>query len=120
MYGSLCLVWLFQHLVPWWFGLQTHFSVRRIIAQIETYLTVPEEKDVWAAHGDAAGMTLRRVGDSLLKDHVKVGVADYDGHSPQSWCFFSSHLCPFGGQGSLLARCGPMSLPRHLRAQMGV
>lgn len=31
MYGSLCLVLVFQHLTPWWFSWQTRFSVRHVL-----------------------------------------------------------------------------------------
>lgn len=37
-----------------------------VIAQTDTYLTVPEQKGVWAAHRDAEGTTPRRADDSLF------------------------------------------------------
>lgn len=39
-----------------------------VIAQTDTYLTVPAQKGVWAAHRDAEGMTPRRADDSLFSE----------------------------------------------------
>lgn len=81
-----------------------------------------EENDVWAAHGDAEGMTPRRAGDSQFSGPWRgQGCTLWWTQAPEGfhgWLFFSGDLCPFGGLGSLLARCGPTSLPRHLQAWM--
>lgn len=88
-----------------------------VTAKIEPYLTVLEEKDVQADDGDAEWITPRTTGDSTFS-------GTWRGWGCMLWWTqpsqFFSNLCLFGALGSLSPRCHPMSLPRHLWAQIWI
>lgn len=54
-------------------------SWARVVAQTEMYLTVLEEEDVWAAHGDVEGIALRRTVRACSREYGEAGVAHYHG-----------------------------------------